>query len=173
MRTTFTEPMLTVDDVYGIMIHLDIQDLQALCSTGQLYEKLCIDSNFWRNKILYDKLPLFNHPKSLQDYLKIENAKTLQTPYLSISHLKLKLTDENLSLIIPSQYEQLKHLSYDRAELFLNYYRSQTASSLINFIGYKDDKKTLKSFKSTRQEILDIIFRIGYYYPYLLKDKVQ
>lgn len=162
--------MLSVDELYAIMILLDTYDLQALCSTSSTYQQLCQNPNFWKNKIVHDHLPMFNNPSSLNDYVKIKEAYDIQLKYEAKTNLIIKLTTEDLSLILPKHnYDQIINFDYDQVELYLHYFKTSNIPITINYKSMKNNKRIeLKVLKMTREEILEVIFKIAYYYPYLV-----
>lgn len=48
--------MLSQDNIYEIMLHLDYQDLESLCTTNTAYLDLCQDNSFWQKKITHDDM---------------------------------------------------------------------------------------------------------------------
>lgn len=163
--------MLTADELYEIMIHLNGHDLQALCSTSTLYNGLCQNADFWKNKLYSDDLPIFNNPSSLNDYLKIKQAHDIQLTYESKSYATFTFTDEDLSIILPKHnYDQIKIFDYDQVELYLYFYKNGNIPFTINYKATKGTKRVeLKVMKLSREEIMNVIFKIAYYYPHIIK----
>ena len=161
---------MSPDELYEIMIHLDIKDLQSLCSTSTIYSHLCQNADFWYNKVQHDKLPLFNNPSSINDYIKIKYADDIVKKYTKKQHLVIFLTNEDLSLILPPDiYNQIIHHDYDAVELFTHFYKESNIPSSINYKSLKNGKRIeLKMFKMSREEVLNVIFKIAYYYPNVL-----
>lgn len=48
--------MLSTDEIYEIMIYLDIDDLYTLCHTNSIYRDLCQDEKFWKKKISHENM---------------------------------------------------------------------------------------------------------------------
>ena len=137
---------MSPDELYEIMIHLDIEDLQSLCSTNTIYSHLCQNEDFWYNKVQHDKLPLFNNPSSINDYIKIKYADDIVKKYTK-NHLVIYLTNEDLSLLLPSNaYNQIKNHDYDAVELFTHFYKETNIPiiSLINYKSLKDGNRVEK-----------------------------
>ena len=162
--------MLSADELYEIMINLDGHDLQSLCSVSSDFNHLCQNPDFWKNKLRHDHLPLFNDPSSVIDYIKIKAAYDVQLKYESQSYLMITFTNQDLSLILPSTfYNQIKKLDYDQVELYLHYFKQSNMSTMINYKALKNNKRIeVKMMKLTREEVLDVIFKIAYYYPDLI-----
>ncbi len=162
---------MSPDELYEIMIHLDIEDLQSLCSTNTIYIQLCENKDFWYNKVQHDDLPLFNNPSSINDYIKIKYADDIVKKYTIKQHLVIFLTNEDLSLILPpNEYNQIKNFDYDAVELFTHFYKENNIPSLINYKSLKDGKRVeLKMFKMLRDDVLNVLFKVAYYYPTILK----
>jgi hypothetical protein len=157
--------MLTSDEIYEVMLMMDINDLQSLCSINTQYNNLCKNDTFWKNKLIKDNLPVYNNPKTINDYLKIKHVNDKALEYSKESYLYLVVTGEELKTIFPEEYyNQLKYKNVDKVQLFFNLFKS--GIPVINYTSFINDKRIeMKIFKSSREIITDILFDIAYNYP--------
>lgn len=61
---------LTHDEVYQIMLRMDIDDIQVLCLTNKEYGKICSNDQFWMMLFKQHGLKIYNHQDSMTNWIK-------------------------------------------------------------------------------------------------------
>lgn len=159
--------MLSQDEMKQIMLHLDIHDLQALCSVHNQYYNICQDDYFWKTKIDNDGLPLYNNPKTINDYLKIKIANDMKMKYAKKNYFIIEFNTEDLSKVLPNEfYEKIRHSHVDKIKLYIHYLHNKIFKPDISYISFIDNKrKEVLKFNTSHAIILNMLFEIFYYYP--------
>lgn len=69
-------PILTNDIMLEILLKLDKTEIDVLCYSNKSIHNICFNSNYWKNKLLEENLPILDDNYSIQNYILIKNAVT-------------------------------------------------------------------------------------------------
>jgi len=88
-------PLLNDVTIYNILLQQNISDTINLCSLNDRTKKIC-NNYFWKNKYLYDDLPIINSsPLSwLNEYSKVYKAKQLADDLVNLADQECDLLEE-------------------------------------------------------------------------------
>ncbi len=158
--------MLSYDELSEIMLHLDINSIKNLCGTNKQYSQFCENNHFWKNKLVHDKLPIIDNPSSIHDYIEIKNAYDKMLNYKNKNYLVL-IVNEDLSVVFPESInEKIIFKNYEYAKLYIHLFENSYTSAMINYEShYKGKRLEMHRFKFSKQDLLDLLFRVFYYYP--------
>lgn len=161
--------MLNQDEIYQIMLNLDIDDLQSLCSVDKQYFKLCQNGDFWYNKIVKDNLPLINNPSTINDYLKIKHANDKKLELIKKNYFFIEFNEDLFKILPKEYYDKLKFRHVDKVKLYFHLLQTKHSTPTLNYMSYIDNKIIeLKTFQTSRGIILNMLFHIFYYYPSII-----
>lgn len=155
------------------MLQLNLSDMEQLCNTNQHITNICKNKfynngNFWKDKLIKDHLPtdahmIFNMSTYKNLYTLKQSAESLVAKSNG-SYIIFYFNEEHLSNILPPELLQILY------KLNPEIYGQEVIIKLINviIITYKlyiNDDIYTETLKVTKNDVINIITKIFYYYP--------
>lgn len=159
------EPYVDNDNLYSIMLHMNVNDLIKICGTKK---GLCDNPYFWQNKLRYDNLPIVepytlrNYKKQLADKIELSVKK-----YMTYDTINIDITKEMLAFIPNKMLMKIEqnHIIKNLTNISINIGRSNYTPSSISvtfydngtnydYSGYGDDGLLYNDLKQLLTNIL-------------------
>jgi hypothetical protein len=167
--TIYNRQSIFVDEVlYNIMLNSDINEIVNICNTDRNAAKLCKNSEFWKNKIIIDKLPLFDidSKQSLSSYVrrlnvvnKTENLMKNQDYGFTFS------TKIDITFLLPKgivswiNKRDINNYSFQQIQILKDPYIHRDR------IYYSLSDLTYDSWNIEKEQIKNILIQIFWYFP--------
>jgi hypothetical protein len=161
-----------------IMKHLDINDLENMCSLDNNFKSLCHNKHFWVEKIIHDNLIL---PHKIDNIHWIHYYKTIKKVTEHMNYLE-KHQDEYLEIDM-NNVNKLNHYfdlvnikieDYTLSSIFINYSKANLDSSEATTLNSSkkfhftivDDYLNTIDVDLSEKQIVHLLVYIYYYHNY-------
>lgn len=170
-----------IDDIlYTIMLNLKVEDIKSLCQIDNSAKKLCQDESLWEHILKRDGLYISGVEKSLKSY-ELLYHNNLKIKKLKLNNLNIRFSDgtEHINLLkilseellqkITKEWkdDQEDEIDYNINEItiYKGYYIESKIELILSF-EFKDD--VIEEIGSDKIEVDNMLFKILYYYPYII-----
>lgn len=166
-QNQFNTTPIHMDNAYNILLQSDYTSLPHLCSSSQIFNRVCQQQHFWQDKYDYDGLLRFKDKVDKHEYEKVYNiTNKVDQIFNDLKNLSLKngfmprvtmtfSKDENIAHFLPVN-KDLKPIGFQQIGMkydgdFIRFNYTSLSFNSVNIIPINQAK--------------DIFVKLNYYYP--------
>ena len=169
------DPVFNQDILFNILLNSKGSDIDSLCITNKITNKICNDDFFWITKFTHDNIPTafmaqpVNYVQWLKSYKDIKNSR-INIEYiikrLGGDKLIVNLHSYNLSHLL----RPINHLVLNSHELYINKLENNKYEILYKVyydlpLGNVLDDVNIFTLISTKKVMINLLTEILYLYP--------